>query len=274
MYAIKMAREFLSRCSVSQLYTDAKYYYAFGNTKVTDLLGEYDVNKHCDVLLLASGDIRHLVKTVSGMNARPKGASRASSLSFHVNDFNSLMVARNVVLLEMIMRLDVEVKDDFVFLWSVWYNVELSARHHGRLVSLLKELSAKTHLTRKCWKICGEEATLAILDHISKWATDSLEVEEVTVNRHKEQACEGMAAHIGRLDCLTSYCDRNSGLGDRELIERHFERYRQTGCVHPVKESAFPEGCGKVNPTFLMPGSATWQVHSLNPFTSFAPLTR
>ena len=54
-----------------------------------------------------------------------------------MNDIDPEILARDVLLLEIINTVDVEKEEDFKFLWAVWYNLELSPEHYQRLTTLI-----------------------------------------------------------------------------------------------------------------------------------------
>ena len=92
-----------------------------------------------DLLLLASGDVRHLLFTISELSLR-KPAYQPNSIGFHINDYDPSVVARNVVILELVDTINPDVADDIDFLWNVWYNMTLSKAHIDRLREVLTSL--------------------------------------------------------------------------------------------------------------------------------------
>ena len=118
--------------------------YAMGNTRardVTELLGTLK-EQHLDLLLLASGDVRNFLCTVSELSER-KPHERLKSLNFHLNDYDPSVVARNAVLLEVASVINPDIKADVDFLWNIWYNLGLSQANFDRLRKILSELLEK-----------------------------------------------------------------------------------------------------------------------------------
>ena len=115
-----------------------------GNTRardVTELLGT-SKEQHLDLLLLASGDVRNFLCTVSELSER-KPHERPKSLNFHLNDYDPSVVARNAVLLEVASVINPDIKADVDFLWNIWYNLGLSQANFDRLRKILSELLEK-----------------------------------------------------------------------------------------------------------------------------------
>ena len=60
----------------------------------------------------------------------------------HLNDYNESDVARNVMLLSIISapEFNLEDKNDFAFLWDLWYNSEWPETTRNRFKMVLKDL--------------------------------------------------------------------------------------------------------------------------------------
>ena len=113
--------------------------YAYGNTPMQDLLQDLNFNtEKVDILLLGAGDIRHIIKTVTSVNE--DDACRIKELCFHLNDLDDVVVARDIILLHLVSTVNPNDPEDILFIWAVWYNMELSPHHHKRLVDTLKGL--------------------------------------------------------------------------------------------------------------------------------------
>ena len=130
------------------LYPKGLYTYAMGNTRardVTELLGTTK-EQNLDLLLLACGDVRNILCTVSELSLR-KYDERPKSLNFHLNDYDPSVVARNAILLEVASVINPDIQTDIDFLWNIWYNLALSRPHFIRLRKILSELLAKNFET-------------------------------------------------------------------------------------------------------------------------------
>ena len=90
------------------------------------------------MLNVVSGDIRHLLKTVSGLeNGEVKRKKKVKKLRFVVNDVDADVVARDVILVEMMSCLQDD--DDYELLWNVWFNCHLSEHHYYRLMGFIEK---------------------------------------------------------------------------------------------------------------------------------------
>jgi len=127
------------------LHPNGLYSYSIGNTRardISELLGT-SKGQHVDLLLLASGDVRNILFTVSEISLK-KTQERPKSLSFHLNDYDPSVVARNAILLEVAGSINTSVSGDIDFLWNIWYNMTLSAAHFLRLRQVISGLIEKS----------------------------------------------------------------------------------------------------------------------------------
>ena len=115
---------------------------AFGNTPGVELTENYGTLK-CDgslnLLLLGAGDVRNLMFTVSELSQR-KDDAIPKRLSFHFNDHDTSILARDVIILETVYSIDPDCKRDVDFLWNIWYNLALSNEDSKRLESIIQNL--------------------------------------------------------------------------------------------------------------------------------------
>jgi len=74
------AIEFLSRCWVPIIHLESRFMFAYGNTLMEDFLEDLQVSDTVDVLMLGVGDLRYMLKTVAGLESRPKAAGCPHSL--------------------------------------------------------------------------------------------------------------------------------------------------------------------------------------------------
>ena len=115
--------------------------YAFGITSGQPLAERFATRKgrHLNLLMLGSGDLRNVFFTLSELWQR-KPSLRPGQVNFHVNDFDPVVVARNVIILEIARCIDPERPEDIDFLWNIWYNLALSEDHYQRLQQFIKVL--------------------------------------------------------------------------------------------------------------------------------------
>ena len=65
-----------------------------------------------------------------------------ANLDIHLNDSNSSVVARNILILKIISAdgFDIQNEEDISFLWDIWYNAEWPEATRKRFESVVKEL--------------------------------------------------------------------------------------------------------------------------------------
>ena len=65
-----------------------------------------------------------------------------ANLDIHLNDSNSSVVARNILILKIISAdgFDIENEEDISFLWDIWYNAEWPESTRKRFELVLKEI--------------------------------------------------------------------------------------------------------------------------------------
>ena len=169
------------------LYPEGLYTYAMGNTPardITELLGT-SAEQHVDVLLLACGDVRNFLCSLSELSLR-KPRERPKSLSFHLNDYDPSVTARDAVLLEIASVINPDVPADVDFLWNIWYNLALSGADFDRLRKLFTELLEKNFDSDKSILKFQDGGVLRECRDIWKdWRDLDLEVKSVKEERKK-----------------------------------------------------------------------------------------
>ena len=70
------------------------------------------------VLFLGCGDLMKTLETATTKHLK--------NVHIHLNDKNSLVLARNILILKVIFDedFDPDNKDDLTFLWDLWYNLD------------------------------------------------------------------------------------------------------------------------------------------------------
>src|SRR6218665_884065 len=190
MSETKDAFEFLSKCWVPVIASEHGIYYPFGNTRMLDFLRDFKVSRVMDILVLGLGDVRHVMATVAGLSQRPpSSAGQVKEIRFHLNDVDQDVVARDIILLEIINKLDPESKSDVEFLWSVWYNAFLVKKDSTRLNALLEDLIDKySNSSRDSERICkiGDKQSLkSLLETWNCWLKRKLNQSAVKQSRLK-----------------------------------------------------------------------------------------
>ena len=132
------------------LFPTGQYTYAFGNTPglgLTEHFGTSRTDDSLQILLLGSGDVRNVLFTISELSQRPREAIPAS-LSFHLNDHDPSILARNVIILEIVRSIHPDNELDIEFLWNLWYNLALSGEELKRLQAILKNLTSPKYVSK------------------------------------------------------------------------------------------------------------------------------
>ena len=144
-----------------------------------DFLQDLSLPKTVDILFLGSGDIRHTLNTIAGLGRRPEVNSTSPKFArFHLVDVYSEVIARNIVLLEVINRIDVSDMRDMTFLWEIWYNFSLTKPIYERLLALLREISSDMLASVKdgsdcTWNVGNDETGNTVRKTIAGWIDGS-----------------------------------------------------------------------------------------------------
>ena len=86
------------------------------------------------VLFLGCGDV---MKTLEVSTTK-----HLKNVHIHLNDKNSLVLARNILILKVISDEDFDTAkdDDIAFLWDLWYNLEWPESTEKRFTKAVREL--------------------------------------------------------------------------------------------------------------------------------------
>lgn len=263
------------------LYPTGLYTYAMGNTRARDLTELLATSKeqHLDLLLLASGDIRNVLCTVSDLSLR-KRHERPNSLNFHVNDYDPSVVARNAVLVEASCSINPEIPADVDFLWNIWYNLALSKAHFDRLRNVLSVLLDKDFDSDESVLKFRDSAVLMECRDIWKdWRDLDLEVKSIKESRirliEERRRQLKLSCDVQCLSVLTQMVK----LIYEEALD-HFCEPTSTNPLYDEIKHWFSEGStsdesDKTNPTLIRPFVHKWKQHySSCAFESYPPLER
>ena len=263
------------------LYPMGLYTYAMGNTRARDLTELLGTTKeqHVDLLLLASGDIRNVLCTVSDLSLR-KCQQRPKSLNFHLNDYDPSVVARNAVLVEVACVINPDIPADVDFLWNVWYNLALSKAHFDRLRSVLSGLLENDFDSDESVLKFQDSAVLRECRDIWKeWRDLDLEVKSVKESRIRliqerrrelkfdcDVQCLSVLSQMVKLiyeEALDHFCEPTSANPLYDEIKHWFN------------EGSTSDESDKTNPTLIRPFVHKWKQHySSCAFESYPPLER
>lgn len=106
-------------------------------------------------LLLASGDLRHVLKTVNGLPMTYSG-----ELSTLVNDFNPLISCRNIVLLLILGTVDDEALAVDMAI-HFWYSISMPSPYKLRLSALIADYLIKVRAGRNTSVPLGPKSKLS-----------------------------------------------------------------------------------------------------------------
>ncbi len=249
------------------LYPKGLYTYAMGNTRardMTELLGT-SKEQDLDLLLLACGDVRNVLCTVSELSLR-KPHERPKSLNFHLNDYDPSVVARNAVLLEIASVINPDIQTDIDFLWNIWYNLALSKLHFDRLRKILSGLLEKNFESDESILKFQNNAVLRECRDIWRdWLDLDLEVNSVKEDRNRlidEIRRERSGFDLDK-QCFSVLTQMimviNEGEEDILLTTPANPFYAEI--KHWFKEGSSSDDYDKTNPTLIRPFVHKWKQH-------------
>ena len=275
------------------LFPAGQYTYAFGNTpgvSLTEHFGTRD-NRHLDLLLLGLGDLRNVFFTISEL-VRRISPDRPESLSFHLNDCNPSIVARNVIILEIAKSVDPNCDKDVDFLWNVWYSLALTEAESQRLQKILETLVSQDHATNE-FQLGTEDMLTQCRQIWGNWINLDLDTETVACQRQQLIAwslhLSPTKQHAGKEESdiftaatwLTKTTIRHlfTILEEEKCGQKCLQK---SGPVYKEIHSYFVTGssvkiCGsaKVNATLICPFEHKWKVHyGSSPFAAYNPVER
>ena len=261
------------------LYPEGLFSYSMGNTRARDLteLISTSTRQQLDLLLLASGDVRNILYTVSEMSLR-KPQERAKCLNFHLNDYDPTIVARNAVLLEVAGSIDPNVAEDLDFLWNIWYNMALSKSHFGRLQKILSVFAEKNFDGHEQLIIrFHDNAVLKECRDIWKdWRGLDLDTQSVRADR-KNYIRNKMEQNKFNVEtqCLFILSQMMMGITSSQndamdILSTTFQFFKEI--KHWFEEGSTNEESEKVNPTLIRPFVHKWKQHYCAcPFEGYLP---
>ena len=258
--------DLLSNPASSCFYLNRRFYYAIGNTPSVDLTEGCQVPRHAKFLLLGCGDIRNILRTVHELSQlKPQ----PNSLTFHLNDIDDVLLARNAVLLQIIHILDPSKREDVEFLWNVWYNLHLSEDDFQRLKSILSHILDSTLVS---FTSESDECSTAIKTVVKFWLEIKMDVKEAQSQRERF-ICKKLEAKLNDeltfSDAVASLAF-SAGFPHRPLNTHDSEEvttYFRSG-------STDVDSTEYTNPTFFCPHVSGWRVHPASlPYHAFGSLT-
>ena len=278
------------------LFPKGQYTYAFGNTPGLELTEHFETSRTDDILeilLLGSGDVRNLLFTVSELSQRQRDTIPAS-LSFHLNDHDPSILARDFIILEIVLSTNPDSELDVEFLWNLWYNLALSGEELKRLQAILKKLTTPKYASNvmqfgsedvftECVRIWEDWLRLELnIDDVST-QRKSLMVFGLNLTQHENQP-DTKQENINFLTAVSSLTNTTmkqlfSPFDEHKLGPKCLQQpsplyqevysYFLSGCTSEVRTSS------KINPTLIRPFDRKWKVHYGScPFSGFIPIDR
>ena len=199
-----------------------------------------------------------------------------------MNDVDNEVIARNIILLEIISSINADDLGDIEYLWDIWYNMTLSEGHHARLMVTLERLLDGSSSSQ--WK-CGDSATKK---HVTKtwksWLeTKPWDIESVEKSRQDllEYYCR-LRSDVSTSETMTipsqPFCMGQEHMAE-DSLSKHIDEWNQvlkTGIARDFVSVNSSRNTGEVvNPTMMRPGSNKWHVHyGSNPIEAYLPFKR
>ena len=267
------------------LYPNGLYSYSIGNTKardISELLGT-SKRQHLNLLLLASGDVRNIFFTVSEISLK-KTQNCPKSLSFHLNDYDPSVVARNAILLEVAGSINTSVSGDIDFLWNIWYNMTLSVAHFLRLRQVISGLIEKSFDGSEMTVLKFQDSTVLkeCRDIWKDWMRLDLDLRNVKEERNKfmENAMQAKGSEMddycfGVVWKMLMGVEKETGDEDVFLPERIFSSQFYMEIKRWFIEGSTDDESDKVKPTLIRPFVHKWKQHyAACPFDSYLPFEK
>ena len=263
------------------LYPRGLQTYAMGNTRardVTELLGT-SRGQHLDLLLLGSGDIRNFLFTLSELSIR-KPHESPKSLSFHINDYDPSVIARNAVLIQVASEINPDIPADVDFLWNIWYNLALSHDNFYRLQQVLRRLIEKKFDSAESILKFEDIAILRECCAIWKdWMALDLDVSKVKGDRNRlikskmqelkfdvDDQCDGV---------LSEMMMGLSQEADIQFLKPTHANPFFMEIKHWFCEGSTSYEFERTNPTLIRPFNHEWRLHYNScVFESYLPIER
>jgi len=203
-----------------------------------------------------------------------------------MNDVDSVVIARNIVLLEIISSINPDNLGDIEYLWDVWYNIALTQRHYVRLQETLKKLLNGS--SSSLWNFGDRRTKKQVTMTMKSW----LDTEHLDVGTVKKKQREFLEFYTKQL--LTSsestsdvmympaqaFCHNTSMEASLDNLGAYLDEWNQVdkaGIARDFKSSNNNSSNSEeiVNPTMMRPGSSKWQVHyDINPIAAYLPFER
>ena len=279
--------DFLSNCWLPAVYAKPPFFYAFGNTQMRDFFEDLQVRDDVDLLFFGVGDIRNVLMTIAGFDLRPASAGRPTTVAFHLNDVDTEVIARDIVLLEIVNIIDADDTSDVRFLWEVWYNMTLSKKDYTRLMIIIEKISTDGYALSEMRKYGNEVTREKVQRTFRCWLKGKPpDVDAVKESRRRSIKSRAFydidsltASESSVLTHLLQFCkDYNDPLLEERFRSQFINeliQFEQSGCARDPKDVAGAEIEVFINPTLMRPDTEDWHVfYNCNPFRSYLPMEK
>lgn len=207
---------------------------------------------------------------------------------FHANDVDNEVIARNIVLLELISTVNPDDLSEVEYLWDIWYNMTLMKNHHEKLKVTLERLLDGSSSPR--WRFGDRDTKKQVMATWKSWLeAEPWNVENVRRDREKisEFYCR-LRSNTSRSNISTApsvpfYKDVSIC---RLVMEsdssycKHLSEWNQVQIVGVARDFVSGDSSSRttdevINPTMMRPGSSKWHVHyGSNPLEAYVPFER
>eukprot|EP00741_Cyanophora_paradoxa_P023264 tig00000254_g22471.t1 len=122
--------------------------YPFGNTAARPAAARAELERACAgaagparLLYIGVGDVRNVLRTCEEASGSGGGGGPALPLEFHLCDMDRCVLARDAAVLLAASRMGDPAPEDALFLWRLWFCLDMRPAQRRRLGALLAELA-------------------------------------------------------------------------------------------------------------------------------------
>jgi len=202
---------------------------------------------------------------------------------FYVNDVDNEVIARNIILLEIISSINPDNLADVEYLWDVWYNMTLTEGHYARLKVTLERLVDGSSLSQ--WKFGDRKTKKQVMKTWKSW----LETEPWDIGTVKNSRQEFLEFYsrlrsgksISNVCIMPSqpFCKDRTMITSNDNLEKHLAEWNQVQKAGIARDFVSCNSSRStdelINPTMMRSGSSKWHVHyGVNPIAAYLPFER
>ena len=200
---------------------------------------------------------------------------------FQVNDVDNEVIARNIILLEIISSTNPDDLSDVEYLWDVWYNMTLTQGHYTRLKVTLEKLLDGSGSS--LWKFGDRQMKKQVATTWKSWLeTKPLDLDSVKKNRQQfvefyTKLTSGESVSGVMSMPSQPFCKNTSMTASVDNFVTHLDEWNQVDKAGIARDFSNNNNNTEeiVNPTMMRPGSSKWHVHyGINPIAAYLPFER